>query len=66
MLTHGMIGGEKSIGDGDNDTGGSVGSDDVYSRRVEPVLVLLSDLYSNKGIFVSDSRLSSYLAYTVY
>ena len=41
-------------------------NDNVYSRRVESVLVSLSDLYSDKGIFVSNSRPSSYLAYTVY
>ena len=41
------------------------GDDDVYKRSAEPVLVLLSDLYSDDDkISVSDSRYSSYPAYT--
>ena len=41
------------------------GDDDVYKRSVEPVLVLLSDLYSDDDkISVSDSKYSSYPAYT--
>ena len=46
----------------DDDNGGR----DVYSRRAEPMLVSLSDSYSdNEAISVSDSRYSSYPAYTV-
>jgi len=33
------------MGDGDDDGGGS-GDEDVYKGSTEPVLVLLSDLYS--------------------
>jgi len=32
--------------DGDVDCGGGIGGDDVYKGSMEPVLVLLSDLYS--------------------
>ena len=39
----------------------------MYKERVEPMLVLLSDLYSeNDKILVGGSRYSSYSAYTVY
>ena len=42
------------------------GSRDVYSRRAEPMLVSLSDSYSDdEAISISDSRYSSYPAYTV-
>jgi len=34
------------MGEGDNDYGGGVGGKDVYKGRAEPMLVLLSDLYS--------------------
>ncbi len=34
------------ISDGDDDTGGDVGGDDVYNRRAEPVLVSFSNSYS--------------------
>jgi len=45
--------------------GGDSGGDNVYRRSVESVLVLLSDSYSdNDKISVSDSRYSSYPAYT--
>jgi len=45
--------------------GGDGGGDNVYRRSVEPVLVSLSDLYSdNDEISVSNSRYSSYSAYT--
>ena len=37
---------------------------DVYKGRAEPVLVSLSDLYSEDKISVSDSRYSSCPAYT--
>ena len=54
------------MGDGDDDGGGGEGSEDVYNGRVEPVLVSLSDLYSeDEAISISDSRLSSCHAYTV-
>ena len=43
-----------------------MGSDDVYKERAKPVLVLLSDLYSEDEISVCDSRPSSYPAYTFY
>ena len=54
------------MGDGDDDGGGgSEGSEDVYNGRVEPVLVSLSDSYSeDEAISISDSRYSSYPAYT--
>ena len=49
---------------GDDDGGGD-GGDDVYNGRAEPVLVSLSDSYSDdEAISVSDSRYSSYPAYT--
>jgi len=51
--------GGESMGDGDND-----GGDDVYNGRAEPVLVSLSDSYSeDEAILISDSRYSSYPAY---
>jgi len=34
------------MGEGDDDCGGGVGGEDVYKGRAEPVLVSLSDLYS--------------------
>ena len=44
---------------------GESGSGDVYKESVKPVLVLLSDLYSDDNkISVSDSKYSSYPAYT--
>ena len=52
------------IGDGDN--GGGVGEDNIYIRRVELVLVLLSDLYSELKISVDNNRSSSCPIYTVY
>jgi len=49
---------------GKSDDGG--GSGDVYKGRAEPMLVSLSDLYSDdEAILVSDIRYSSYPAYTV-
>jgi len=51
--------------DGDDDGGGGEGSEDVYRSKAKPVLVLLSDLYSeDNSISVHDSRLSSCPAYT--
>ena len=42
------------------------GGRNVYNRRAEPMLVSLSDLYSDdEAILVSDSRYSSYPAYIV-
>ena len=53
--------GGESIGKSD---GG--GSGDVYKGRAEPMLVSLSDLYSDDEVIsVSGSRYSSYPAYTV-
>jgi len=59
--------GGESIGEGD-DEGGGGGGEDVYNGKAEPVLVSLSDLYSDEDrIFsVGNSRSSSCLAYTVY
>ena len=51
---------------GDDDGGGGDGGEEVYSGKTEPALVSVSDSYSdNEAILVSDSRYSSYLAYTV-
>ena len=52
--------------DGEDDSGGSIGSDDVYRRRTESILVLFSDLYSDNKISIGDSRSSSYHTYTFY
>ena len=42
-----------------------MGDEDVYKSKAESVLVLLSDSYSDDdAILVSDSRYSSYPAYT--
>jgi len=61
-----MIGRGELIGGGDDDAGSSVGGDDVYNGRAEPVLVSPSYLYSVDKILVGDSRPSSCPAYTVY
>ena len=46
-------------------SGGDGGDGDVYRERAEPVLVLLSDLYSDDDeISVCDNKYSSYPAYT--
>jgi len=59
--------GGESMGDGDDDGDGGDGGDDVYNGKTEPVLVSVSDSYSeNDAISVGDSRYSSYPAYTVY
>jgi len=59
--------GGESMGDGDDDGGSGDGDDDVYNGKTEPVLVSVSDSYSeNDAILVGDSRYSSYSAYTVY
>ena len=53
------------MGDGDDDSGSGDGGKDVYSGKAEPMLVLISDSYSDDdAILVSDSRYSSYPAYT--
>jgi len=55
------------MGDGDDDGGGGEGGEDVYNGKTEPVLVSVSDSYSeDDAILVGDSRYSSYPAYTVY
>ena len=41
------------MGDGDDDGGGGEGSEDVYNGRAEPVLVSLSDLYSDDDRILS-------------
>ena len=49
------------MSDGDDD-----GGEDIYSGKAEPILVLLSDSYSeDKEISVCDSRPSSSPTYTV-
>ena len=48
------------MGKGDDGGGGDV----VYKESIEPMLVSPSDSYSNNEILVSDSRYSSYSAYT--
>ena len=62
-----MYCGGESIGEGDDEGGGGDGGEDVYNGKAEPVLVSLSDSYSeDDAISVGDSRYSSYPAYTVY
>jgi len=60
--------GGELIGEGDDEGGGGDGGEDVYNGKVEPVLVLLSDSYSDEDrIFsVGNSRSSSCPAYTIY
>jgi len=41
------------IGDGDNDGGGGDDSDDAYKGSTEPMLVLLSESYSEDNRFLS-------------
>jgi len=43
-----------------------VDGNEIYRRRAEPVLVSLSDLYSDDKISVGDSRSSFYPAYMFY
>jgi len=53
------------MGEGADDCGGGISGEDVYTGKAEPVLVLVSDSYSNDEVIsVSDSRSSSYSAYT--
>ena len=56
------------IGDSDDDASGGVGSDNVYNKKVEPVLVLLFNLYlySKDKILLYNSRPSSCPVYTFY
>ena len=61
--------GDESIGIGDDGCGGGggEGGEDIYNSKAEPVLVSVSDSYSeDDAISVGDSRYSSYPAYTVY
>ena len=52
------------MGEGGDDCGNGV-EEDVYTGKAEPVLVLVSDSYSDdEEILISDSRSSSYPAYT--
>ena len=54
------------MGSGDDDCGGGEGGEDVYNRRAEPVLVSLSDSYSDDdSLSVCNSRPSSSPAYMV-
>ena len=53
------------MGNSDDDSGSGDSGDDIYKGRAEPVLVLLSDSYSDDNSFsVHDSRFSSSPAYT--
>ena len=61
-----MYPGGDTIDGGDNDSDSSVGGDDVYKERVKPILVLLSNLYSDKKISVYDNRPSFCSAYMFY
>ena len=54
------------MSDGDDDGGSGDGGEDVYSGKAEPILVLLSDSYSeDKEISVCDSGPSSSPIYTI-
>ena len=55
-----------NVVDGDNNSGGGMRSGDIYEGRVEPMLVSLSDSYSEEEISVCDSRPSSCSAYMSY
>jgi len=50
----------------DDDSGSDVSSGNIYKGRAEPILVLLSNSYSEEEILVCDSRLSSCPAYMSY
>jgi len=65
MLTH-FVKRRGIVDDSDDNGSGSVGGDDVYRERVESVLVLLSNLYSEDKISIYDSRPSSHPVYTFY
>jgi len=54
------------MGEGDDDCGGGVGGEGVYSGNTEPALVSVSDSYSdNEEISVGDSGPSSSPIYTL-
>ena len=54
------------MGVDDDDGGGGDGGDDVYNGKTEPVLVSVSDSYSeDEKISIGDSRLSSSPTYTI-
>ena len=65
-LTHFVKRGDIVDDGNDNGGGGGIGGNNVYRGRAEPMLVLLSDLYSKDKISVGDSRFSSCPAYTIY
>ena len=59
-------GGGESIGKGDDDGGGGVGGEGVYSGNTKPALVSVLDSYSDdKEISVCDSGPSSSPTYTI-
>jgi len=59
-------GGGESIGEGDDDGGGGVGDEGVYSGNTEPALVSVLDSYSeDEEISVGDSGPSSSPTYTL-
>ena len=54
------------MGEDDDDCGGGVGREDVYSGNTKPALVSVSDLYSeDEEISVGDSGPSSSPTYTI-
>jgi len=54
------------MGSGDNNCGGGEGGEDVYRGKTKPVLVSVSDSYSEDEIIsVCNSRPSSSPAYTL-
>jgi len=58
--------GGESMGDGNDDCGGGEGGEDVYKGKTEPVLVSVSDSYSEDEIIsVCGSRPSLSPAYTI-
>ena len=55
------------MGDGVCDNSGGVGGNEMYKGKTKPVLVSVSDSYSeDNAISVGDNRYFSYPAYTVY
>ena len=52
------------IDDSDDDSGSGVSGGKIYERRVEPVLISLSDSYSKEEILICDSRPSFCPVYT--
>ena len=54
------------MGEGGDDCGGGVGGEDMYTGKAKPVLVLVSDSYSeDEEISVGDSGPSSSPTYTL-